>query len=221
MRILLVEDEKGVAAFVKKGLEEENFAVDQAFDGEVGMELALQENYDAIILDVMLPVMDGMTVCKTLRDKGIKTPILMLTAKSEVKDRVQGLDSGADDYLIKPFSFDEFLARVRALLRRKDDEYVVLESGPIKLNPGSLRVFVNEQEINLRPKEYAILEYLLRNKGRIISRTKILENIWGYNYDPNTNIVDVHIKTLRDRLAEVVNESFIKTVRGMGYMIGD
>lgn len=219
MRILLVEDEKGVANFIRKGLEEENYSIDLTADGNEGLSYALTGHYDLIILDVMLPGMNGMELCRRIREKGINSPVIMLTARDAVKDKVQGLDSGADDYLTKPFSFDEFLARVRALLRRKKDTLAELKFGDLTVDMVSHRVFVGEEEIVLRPKEYAILGYLLRNKGRVLSRTQILENVWGYDFDTNTNVVDVHIKSLRDKLGIHSAGHIIRSVRGTGYMI--
>ncbi|MDH5559619.1 MAG: response regulator transcription factor [Deltaproteobacteria bacterium] len=221
MRILLVEDEKGVASFIKKGLEEERYTVDLMTNGEDGLHLALTETYDLLLLDVMLPKVNGFEICKTVRENQIQTPICMLSAKGSVQDKVQGLDYGADDYLTKPFSFEELLARVRALLRRKNETILELQVGNLKLNTQTHRIYVDQNEILLRPKEYAILEYLVRNEGRIISRTQILENIWGYNFDPNTNIVDVHIKSIRKKLSEFSEIDYIRTIRGMGYMIED
>lgn len=219
MRILLVEDEDGVASFIQKGLEEEGFTVDRAEDGEVGEHMGTTERYDMMVLDVNLPGMDGFTLCRRLRSEGVHAPVLMLTVKSGVKDKVKGLDSGADDYLTKPFSFEEFLARIRALLRRRDSEVLEYRLGRITLDIVAHRVYVDGQVVELRPKEYAILEFLMRNRGRIISRTQILSNIWGYDFDPGTNVLDVHVKTLRDRLKEVGEEDVIRTVRGMGYVI--
>ena len=221
MRILLVEDEKGVANFIKKGLEEEYYSIDHSTDAE-GALLFLEINkYDLIILDVMMPGMNGFDLCKTIRQKKIQSPILMLTARDSVKDKVRGLDSGADDYLTKPFSFEEFLARVRALLRRKEDNLTEFTHGSLKIDAVSHRVFAGENEILLRPKEFSILMYLVRNKGRVLSRTQILENIWGYDFNPNTNIVDVHIKALREKLKQYSLHELIRSVRGVGYMLAD
>lgn len=221
MRILLVEDEKGVANFIKKGLEEEFYTIDHAKEAE-GALLFLESNtYDMIILDVMMPGMNGYELCRKIRQKGIHSPILMLTARDAVKDKVLGLDSGADDYLTKPFSFDEFLARVRALLRRKQDTITELNYGILKIDALSHRVFAGDNEIFLRPKEFSILMYLIKNKGRVLSRTQILENIWGYDFNPNTNLVDVHIKSLREKLKEYSLSEYIRSVRGVGYMFGD
>ncbi len=219
MRILLVEDEKGVANFIKKGLEEEHYTIDHVIDAEEGLSHIALNDYDMIILDIMLPKMSGIDLCKEIRKKGIQSPIMMLTARGTIDDKVAGLDSGADDYMTKPFSFDEFLARVRALLRRKQDKLTELNHGELKIDALAHRVFVRGREVILRPKEYAILVYLLRNKGRVLSRTQILENVWGYDFNPNTNIVDVHIKSLRERLDEANVLNLIRSVRGVGYMI--
>ena len=221
MRILLVEDEKGVANFIKKGLEEEYYSIDHSSDAEGGLLFLEANKYDLIILDVMMPGMNGFELCKTVRQKKIQTPILMLTARDSVQDKVRGLDSGADDYLTKPFSFEEFLARVRALLRRKEDNLTEFTHGSLKIDAVSHRVFVEETEIFLRPKEFSILMYLVQNKGRVLSRTQILENIWGYDFNPNTNIVDVHIKALREKLKQYSFDESIRSVRGVGYMFAD
>jgi len=219
--MLLVEDEKGVANFIKKGLEEEYYTIDHAKDAEEALLFFDGNAYDMIILDVMMPGMNGFELCKKIRKKGIQSPILMLTARDAVKDKVQGLDSGADDYLTKPFSFEEFLARVRALLRRKQDALTEFTYGNLKIDAVSHRVHAGSKEIILRPKEFAILMYLVKNKGRVLSRTQILENIWGYDFNPNTNIVDVHINSLRERLKEHDLAGCIRSVRGVGYMFGD
>jgi DNA-binding response OmpR family regulator len=219
MRIIFIEDEKGVAHFIKKGLEEEHYTVDHVTNGEEGLELIHVHEYDLAVLDVMLPGLSGMDVCAQIRKKGLRIPILMLTAKDSVRDKVLGLDSGADDYLTKPFSFDEFLARVRALIRRKHDNLVELRYQELRIDTLSHRVYVREQEVLLRPKEYNILLYLLRNRGRVVSRTRILENVWGYDFNPNTNVVDVHIKSLREKIGEFIPSSFIRSVRGVGYVI--
>ena len=219
MRILLVEDEEGVANFIKKGLVEEHYAVDLAVDGEEGRALVLANQYDLIILDIMIPGMNGIELCKEIRQKKIQTPVLMLTAKDSVKDKVAGLDSGADDYLTKPFSFEEFIARIRALLRRRQDALVELRHKDLRIDVLSHRVFAGENEVVLRPKEYAILVYLVRNRGRVLSRTQIIENVWGYDFNPSTNIVDVHIKSLREKIGEFLSPDFIRSVRGTGYMV--
>ncbi|MDH4230449.1 MAG: response regulator transcription factor [Nitrospirota bacterium] len=221
MRILLVEDEKGVANFIKKGLQEEYYTIDHSIDAEGGLLFLDTTTYDLIILDVMMPGMNGFDLCKKIRQRGVHSPILMLTARDSVKDKVHGLDSGADDYLTKPFSFEEFLARVRALLRRKQDKLTEFVHGALKIDAISHRVYAGGKEIVLRPKEFSILVYLVRNKGRVLSRTQILENIWGYDFNPNTNIVDVHIKALREKLKGYSLHDLIRSVRGVGYMVGD
>ena len=219
MRILVVEDEKGVAGFIRKGLEEETYTVDVASDGEGGLAFVSVNQYDLIILDIMLPGISGIEVCKRMRQRGIETPIMMLTARDSVTDKVLGLDSGADDYLTKPFLFEEFVARVRALLRRRTTELSDIQYGDLRIDIRSHRVYACGEEIMLRPKEFAILEYLLRNKGRVFSRTQILENVWGYHYDHTSNIVDVHMKSLREKIYEVCNKDYIRTVRGIGYSL--
>ena len=217
--MLLVEDEKGVANFIKKGLEEEHYTIDHAIDAGEGLSFISVNQYDLIILDIMLPGMSGIELCREIRKKGIQSPIMMLTARDTIDDKVTGLDSGADDYMTKPFSFDEFLARIRALLRRKQDKLTELTYGDLKVDTLAHRAFAAGKEVLLRPKEYAILVYLLRNRGRVLSRTQILENVWGYDFNPNTNIVDVHIKSLREKLDEVNIQNLIRSVRGVGYMI--
>ncbi len=219
MRILLVEDEQNVASFLKKGLEEEYYTVDVAEDGAQGYSMGTSQEYDCIILDVMLPEMSGLEVCKKLRAAGLKTPILMLTALDSVGSKVEGLESGADDYLTKPFAFSELLARIRALLRRVPDSLSELTMQELRMDLLSRRVFRGDQEIVLTQKGFAILEYLLRNKGRVLSRTQIIENIWGYNFDPNTNVVDVHIKFLREKIDKGFRKKLIHTVRGAGYVL--
>ncbi len=219
MRILLVEDERGVANFVKKGLEEEHYTVDHEVNGLEALNYFATNQYDLIILDIMLPAMNGIEICKKIGADGIQTPVMMLTARESVGDKVQALDSGADDYLTKPFSFDEFLARVRALLRRKKDSISELAWADLRLDVLAHKAFVADKEVILSPKEYAILQYLLRNKGRIVSRTQILENVWGYDYNPSTNVVDVHIKTLREKLGHTLSPEVIRSVRGVGYTI--
>ena len=222
MRILVIEDERKVASFIKNGLEEEFYAVDAALNGKEGYELASMGNYDLIILDVMLPYMDGFTITKELRKKEILTPILLLTVKETIQDKVIGLDSGADDYLTKPFAFEELLARIRALLRRKNQTKTTnLKIGNLDLDLQSHRVTIDEKEIILTPKEYSILEYLMRNKNRVISRTKLIEHVYDYHFDTETNIIDVYINKLRSKVDLDPNKPLIQTVRGAGYMIKD
>jgi heavy metal response regulator len=219
MRILLVEDEKNVAAFIRKGLEEEYYTVDVAEDGDEGLLVATSNEYDLMVLDIMLPGINGIDLCKRLRDKGIKAPILMLTAIDSVNSKVEGLESGADDYLTKPFAFSELLARIKALLRRTAESVSELSLEDLRMDLLSRRVFRADKEVILTPKEFSFLEYLLRNKGRVLSRTQIIENIWGYNFDPNSNVVDVHIKFLREKIDAGFPKKLIHTVRGAGYIL--
>lgn len=219
MRILLVEDEKGVAKFIKKGLEEEFYTVEAAVDGTDGLLMATSGDYDLILLDIMLPGMNGIELCKGIRGAGIKTPILLLTAIDAVGSKVEGLESGADDYLTKPFAFSELLARIRALLRRSADSVSELSLMDLRIDLLSRRVFRGDKEILLTPKEFSMLEFMLRNKGRVLSRTQIIENIWGYNFDPNTNIVDVHVRYLREKIDINFEKKLIHTVRGAGYVL--
>jgi heavy metal response regulator len=219
MRILLVEDEKNVAAFIKKGLEEETYAVDIAEEGPEGLLMATETDFDLIILDVMLPGMNGIELCKTLRTKGIIKPILMLTAVDSVERKVEGLESGADDYLVKPFAFSELIARIKALLRRTPSIVSELSLNDLRIDLFSRRVFRGGREVVLTQKEFSLLEYLLRNKGRVLSRTQIIENVWGYDFSPGTNIVDVHIKSLREKVDSDFERKLIHTVRGTGYIM--
>ena len=219
MRILLVEDEKNVAAFIKKGLEEETYTVNVAEDGPEGLLMATSADFDLIILDIMLPGMNGIEVCKTLRAKGINKPILMLTAVDSVERKVEGLESGADDYLVKPFAFTELLARIKALLRRAPDIVSELALSDLRIDLLSRRVYRGNKEVVLTLKEFSLLEYLLRNKHRVLSRTQIIENVWGYDFSPGTNIVDVHIKSLREKVDVGYESKLIHTVRGIGYIM--
>lgn len=221
MNILLVEDENGVANFIKKGLEEEGYNIDLAVEGNEGFSLATKNRYDLIILDIMLPGINGIDLCRQIRQNDVQSPVLMLTARDSVKDKVLGLNSGADDYLTKPFSFDEFLARVRALLRRKPDKLTEITFKELRVDTITHQVFVGDDEVVLRPKEYAVLLYLLKNKGQAISRSQMLAHVWGYDFNPNTNFVDVHIKSLREKLGQFTSVQFIQSVRGVGYKIGD
>ena len=218
MRLLIVEDDASVARFLEKGLQEERYAVDIATDGEAAIALAQHTAYDLIILDVMLPRQDGLSVCRIIRDKGQRVPVLLLTVRDSTEDKVRGLDCGADDYLTKPFAFAELLARIRALLRRG----TVPGSGRLKvadleLDPAAHRVWRGGTEVILTVKEYALLEYLLRNVDRVLTRTAIIEHVWDIRYDSMTNIVDVHIRALRAKIDRPFSVSLIKTVRGVGY----
>lgn len=220
MRILIIEDERRLSNVVKKGLVEEGFAVDQAFDGEEGIYLAESEAYDLIILDLMLPKVDGLKVCRELRNKKIKTPILMLTAKSKIEDKVKGLESGADDYLAKPFAYVELKARIQALIRRSHNEAdPLLKLDDLELDPAKHIVKRSGKIIPLTPKEFAILEYLLRHKNTIVTRTQVTEHVWDYNFDALSNVVDVFITTLRRKINTGFKNKLIQTIHGVGYKI--
>ena len=220
MYILIVEDEKKVAGFIKQGLQEERYTVDVAYDGEEALLLAGMNRYDVIILDIMLPKKDGMEVLKALRTQGLSTPILMLTAKDTLEDKVRGLDSGADDYITKPFAFAELLARIRALLRRgKPTNETSLTAADLMLDPATHKVQRAGKQIELTSKEYALLEYFLRNKGQVLTRTLINEHVWGYRFDTGTNIVDVYVNYLRSKIDRGFDKKLIHTVRGVGYVL--
>lgn len=220
MRILVVEDEKKVAAFIKKGLEEDNFSVELAHDGERGEELATQRTFDLIILDILMPKKDGLTMLEELRAKRISTPVLMITAKGSVEDKVRGLDSGADDYLVKPFAIAELLARVRSLLRRGGPEKLTtLVAANLSLDLVSHKAIRGDKTIELTAKEYTLLEYFMRNTNKVLSRTIISEHIWNYNFDTGTNIIDVYINHLRNKIDGGFEKKLIHTVRGVGYMM--
>jgi DNA-binding response OmpR family regulator len=220
MRILLVEDDADLAQFIRKGLKEEHYVVDVATDGEEGLVLALDNPYDLLILDIMLPKLDGLTLCRRVRDKGISTPVLLLTARNTVETKVSGFDTGADQFLAKPFAFAELLAGIRALLRRGSSQPLAhLQAADLRLDPASHRVWRAGQEISLTNKEYALLEFLLRNKNRVLTRTAIIEHVWDISYDPMTNIVDAHIRALRAKIDRDFSPPLIATVRGAGYML--
>ncbi len=220
MRILLVEDDKRIVSFVKRGLEAEGFVVDVAGDGQQGLEMA-RENFHLIILDLLLPVRNGTELCKTLRSEQIYTPILMLTARDTLKDKIQGLKAGADDYLTKPFAFEELLARSRALLRRGPYQEIPpkLEVGDLVLDREIREVRRGEKVISLTSKEYALLEYMMSRPNRPLSRTLILDQVWGLSYDPLTNVVDVYIGYLRKKMDTGFGKRLIETVRDLGYKI--
>ena len=221
MRILLVEDDLEIASFILKGLKEAGFAVDHAADGEEGLHLALYEPYDAAIIDIMLPKLDGLTLIEELRRKKVDTPVIILSAKRSIDDRIKGLQTGSDDYLIKPFSFSELLARVQALIRR-----ATRTTEPTRLNVGDLSVELLTREIiragekiDLQPREFSLLEYLMRNTGRVVSKTMILEHIWDYDFDPQTDVVDVLVCRLRSKVDRDFDEKMIHTIRGVGYVL--
>jgi len=220
MRVLVVEDEVKVADFIKRGLREEGYAVDVAVDGEDGYFQATSNQYDVILLDIMLPKLDGFSLCRKLRQERIRTPIMMLTAKDSVKDKVRGLDSGADDYLGKPFSFEELLARIRVLLRKGSDrEPRLLQIADLSLDLVTHKVSRAGNDIQLTSKEYALLEYLMRNAGTIITRTMISEHVWDINFDTFTNVIDVYINYLRNKIDKGSRCKLIHTIRGRGYIL--
>ncbi len=220
MRILVVEDEKKVASFIKRGLEEESFTVDVAYDGEEGRYMAETNQYDLILMDVMLPKKDGLTVVRELREKGIAVPVLCLTAKDTVDDIVSGLDSGSDDYLTKPFAFAELLARVRALLRRgTQDRGAEINFADLRLDPVAHKVWRGNKEIDLTAKEYSLLEYFMRNANQTLTRTMIAEHVWDYTFDSFTNIIDVYVNYLRKKIDKDFDKKLIHTVRGAGYVL--
>lgn len=218
MRVLVVEDEHKIAAFIKRGLEENAYAVDVAYDGEEGYDWASSFDYDFVILDVMLPKMDGITLCKRLRQEGHQANILMLTARDSVDDRVAGLDAGADDYLVKPFAFRELLARLRAVARRGSEQRTtVLQVGDLRLDMMTHQAERGGRKIELTAKEFALLELLMRHPNQVLSRTVIAEHVWDYDFYSQSNVVDVYIRYLRRKIDDPFPEKMIQTVRGMGY----
>jgi len=220
MRILLVEDDKKVASFIHKGLEEEGYAVDVAPDGEAGLFMGLDRLHDLIILDVMLPKKPGFQVLRELRQGSVATPVLLLTARDTVEDKVQGLDAGADDYLTKPFAFAELLARVRALLRRRAEARASkLQIADLVLDPAARSVTRGGQPITLTNREFALLEYFLRNPGRVLTRTMIADHVWDYNFDTGTNVIDVYVNYLRKKVDAGREPKLLHTVRGAGYVL--
>jgi two-component system, OmpR family, response regulator len=221
MKILLVEDDLDIASFVAKGLKESGFVIDHAADGMQGLDLALGENYDAIIVDIMLPRLDGLSLIRELRKKDTRVPVIILSAKRSVDDKVKGLMTGSDDYLTKPFAFVELLARIQAAIRRSSttEDPVRLETGDLSLNLVTREVKRGEVNMELQPREFALLEYLMRNEARILTRTMILEHIWDYHFDPQTNVVDVLLCRLRNKVDRDFEEKLIHTIRGVGYVL--
>jgi DNA-binding response OmpR family regulator len=220
MRILVVEDEEKVASFIKKGLEQSAYTVDWAPTGREGIDHARATQYDAILMDLMLPDTDGLEVVRQLRQQGITAPILALTARGGLDDRVAGLDSGCDDYLAKPFAFDELLARLRALLRRASSQKTaVMEFGGIVMDPVTRRVSRENKSIELTNKEYALLEMLMRHPGQVFTRTAIMESVWGYDFDNSSNVLEVYINFLRKKIDQSFGKKLLHTVRGVGYVL--
>ncbi|OSS41767.1 DNA-binding response regulator [Desulfurella amilsii] len=220
MKLLIVEDEKTLANLIKKGFEEEGFAVDIAYDGEDGLYFAKNNTYDAIILDIMLPILDGISLLKKLRDQNNSTPVIMLTAKDTVKDKVLGLDSGSDDYLTKPFSFEELLSRAKAIIRRRYAiSSPIITIGELEIDTAEKTVKRASAAIELSAKEYALLEFLAANKNKVVSRTKIIEHLYNEDFDLDSNIIDVFINKIRNKIDRNFDKKLIHTVRGMGYSI--
>lgn len=221
MRILIVEDEPGIYNFLKQGLEEESFSVDIVENGNKGLQLALSGDYDLLLLDWMVPGISGIEVCRLFRNEFKDTPIIFLTAKDTVDETVFGLQSGANDYIKKPFHFEELLERIKVQLRPKSGEHSVFKLGNITLNTGNRQVLKNGEEINLTQKEFALLEYLMRNKGMVCTRTRIIERVWDIHFEYNTGVIDVYINALRKKLQLKADENYIQTIRGIGYMAKD
>jgi len=221
MRALLVEDDDAIAGFVERGLREAGFAVDWFADGDAGFEAAIGQPYDVAVVDLMLPKRDGLSLIDELRKRGVETPVLILSARRSVDDRVRGLQAGGDDYLTKPFAFAELLARVQALVRRasRAPEPTTLTVDDLTLDLLSRRVKRSDQIVDLRPREFALLEYLMRNAGKVISKTMILSHVWDYSFDPQTNIVDVLVSRLREKIDRKFEKKLLHTVRGVGYVI--
>jgi len=221
MRLLIIEDEPGIAGFLKEGLEEEYFAVDVASDGRTGLDLAMTNEYDLLLVDWMIPGISGIEVCRRLRKEGNDAPIIFLTAKDTIEDVVFGLDAGANDYIRKPFEFEELLARIRVQLRRRGSEESVLNTGELTVDPASHQARCDSTDLALTPKEFALLEFLLRNKGRVCTRSRIIEHVWDMHFDSDTSVIDVYINFLRKKLDAAGCRDLIQTIRGVGYIIRD
>lgn len=221
MRILLVEDDDTIATFIIKGLKQAGYAADPASEGETGLHLALSESYDLIILDLMLPRLDGLTLLTRLRQRNQSVPVIILSARGTVDDRVKGLQSGSDDYMTKPFAFSELLARIQAIFRRVSGavETTRLTAGDLTIDLLSREVVRAGRRVELQPREFALLEYLMRNKGRVVSKTMIMEHVWDYNFDPQTNVIEARISRLRDKIDNGFEQKLIHTVRGAGYVL--
>ncbi|HKJ81302.1 MAG TPA: response regulator transcription factor [Ignavibacteriaceae bacterium] len=221
MRALIVEDETGIANFLRDGLKEESFAVDVSTDGNSGLEMAFTNEYDIILLDWMIPGLSGIEVCRQIRKQNTSVPIIFLTARDTIQDTVFGLEVGANDYIKKPFAFEELLARIRVQLRINDDGNSSLKLGDILLTPETHGVTVNEKEVNLTQKEFALLEFLIRNKNKICTRTRIIEHVWDIHFEADTSVIDVYINFLRKKLELNNQRNYIQTVRGVGYIAKD
>jgi two-component system OmpR family response regulator len=221
MRILIVEDDAITASFIMRGLKQAGFVVEHARDGEEGLHLASTASFDAAVVDIMLPRFDGIILIEELRRRKIRTPIIILSAKGTVDDRIKGLQAGGDDYLIKPFAFSELLARIQSLIRRASSiaEPTSLSVGDLVIDLLKRKVLRSDKEIELQPREFALLEYLMRNKGMVVSKTMIMEHVWDYNFDPLTNVVEVRICRLRDKIDRSFDKKFIHTIRGVGYVL--
>ena len=223
LKILLVEDDARTASFVIKGLKQAGYTVNHASDGEDGLHFAMTEEHDLAIVDIMLPKLDGLTLISRLRQKKITTPVIVLSARNSVDDRIKGLQSGGDDYLVKPFAFSELLARIQAIMRRTslNPENTVLEVDDLKLDVLRRKVFRQGKEINLQAGEFMLLEYLMRNAGRVVSKTMIIEHVWDYNFDPETNVIEARICRLRDKIDRPFTRKLLHTIRGFGYVVED
>ncbi|OPY82229.1 MAG: Transcriptional regulatory protein CusR [Syntrophorhabdus sp. PtaU1.Bin153] len=221
VRVLVIDDDDVIVSFVTKGLKEAGFAVDRASDGEDGLHLALSESYDLMIVDIMLPKLDGLSLIAELRAQKDNTPVIILSAKRTVDDRVKGLQTGSDDYLTKPFAFSELLARVQALIRRSTGSVdpTTLEVADLRMDLLRREVTRSGEKIDLQPREFVLLEYLMRNAGRVVSKTMIMEHVWDYNFDPQTNVVEARISKLRDKIDRGFPRQLIETVRGVGYVL--
>ena len=218
MNVLVVEDEKDVAGLIRKGLEEQGFQVEVSHDGHEAFSLATTRQYDAIVLDIMLPGRDGLSILSSLRKKRNTVPVILLTARSELDERVEGLDLGADDYLTKPFYVEELVSRLRAVVRRTSgDQLSILQAGDLAVNFITREVKRGDRPVRLTAREFGLLEYLMRSPGRVYTRTQIIEHVWGYDFDPNTNLVDVYVQRLRKKIRGYSNDDLIETVRGVGY----
>lgn len=221
MRILIVEDDTRTASFIMKGLKQAGFVVEHVPDGEDGLHRALTESYDAAVIDIMLPKLDGLTLIDEIRKRKVMTPVIILSAKRSVEDRIRGLQRGGDDYLVKPFTFSELLARIQALIRRANSipEPTTLMVGDLSIDLLKRKVFRAGEEIELQPREFALLEYLMRNAGMVVSKTMIMEHVWDYNFDPQTNVVEARICRLRDKIDRSFDNKLIRTIRGVGYVL--